>query len=113
MCSTVKKPEFSKIRLVLGPEGGGFMRFYCIILLVRSEVLTETSMKKAVFWDVAPCCLVHTDVRFEGAYCLHHQSDEFISYLCIFSLVTRNEHMGRLIKNIYAFSSRPNLLTSI
>jgi hypothetical protein len=30
MCSTFKKPEFSKIRLVLGPEGSRFMRFYCI-----------------------------------------------------------------------------------
>jgi hypothetical protein len=24
-----KKPEFFKIWLVLGPEGSGFMRFYC------------------------------------------------------------------------------------
>jgi hypothetical protein len=41
--------------------------------LLRSEVLTATSMKMAVFWDVAPCSLVDTDRRFRGAYCLHHQ----------------------------------------
>jgi hypothetical protein len=23
------------------------------------------------FWDVAPCSLVNTDLRFNGAYCLH------------------------------------------
>jgi hypothetical protein len=31
---------------------------------VMFEVLTATSMKMAVFWDVAPCILVHTDRRF-------------------------------------------------
>jgi hypothetical protein len=31
-----------------------------------------TSMKMAVFWDVAPCGLVDIDRRFRGAYCLHH-----------------------------------------
>jgi hypothetical protein len=25
-----------------------------------------------VFWDVPPCSLVETDLRFRGAYCLHH-----------------------------------------
>jgi hypothetical protein len=28
-----------------------------------------------VFWDVAPCSLVAIDLRFRGAYCLHHQGD--------------------------------------
>jgi hypothetical protein len=29
-------------------------------------VLTATGMKMAVFWDVAPCCLLETDRRFRG-----------------------------------------------
>lgn len=28
------------------------------------SVLTAASMKVTVFWDVAPCCLVETDLRF-------------------------------------------------
>jgi hypothetical protein len=31
------------------------------------------SMKMAVFWVVAPCCLVEVYRRFRGACCLHHQ----------------------------------------
>jgi hypothetical protein len=30
-----------------------------------------------VFWDVAPCGLVEGYRRFVGAYCLHHQDDEY------------------------------------
>jgi hypothetical protein len=44
-------------------------------LLVRFHVLTETGMKMAVFWDVAPCSLVDTDRHFRGAYCLQHRTD--------------------------------------
>jgi hypothetical protein len=33
-------------------------------------------MKMAVFWDLAPCSLVHTDRRLKGAYCLQHPGDE-------------------------------------
>jgi hypothetical protein len=40
---------------------------------VRSEVLTEASMKLTVFWDVALCTLVEVFRRFRGAYCLHQQ----------------------------------------
>jgi hypothetical protein len=29
-------------------------------------------MKKAVFWDVAPCGLGKIDRCFRGTYCLHH-----------------------------------------
>jgi hypothetical protein len=31
----------------------------------------------AVFWDVATCGLVDRDRRFRGAYCLHHQGDNW------------------------------------
>jgi hypothetical protein len=41
--------------------------------LVRSAVLSATSMKMGVFSDAAPCCLVKTYRRFREAYCLHHQ----------------------------------------
>jgi hypothetical protein len=34
-------------------------------------------MKMAVFWVAAPCSLVEVYRRFKGAYCLHHQGDEF------------------------------------
>jgi hypothetical protein len=30
-------------------------------------------MKTIAFWDVAPCSLEQIDIRFRGAYCLHHQ----------------------------------------
>jgi hypothetical protein len=43
---------------------------------VRFQVLTATSMKMSVFWDVAPCILVDTGRRFRGAYCLHHQGND-------------------------------------
>jgi hypothetical protein len=29
--------------------------------------------KMAIFWVVAPCCLVEVYRRFRGAYCLHYQ----------------------------------------
>jgi hypothetical protein len=41
--------------------------------LVRFQVLMVMSMKMAVFWDIAPCSLVHTDRRFRGTYCFHDQ----------------------------------------
>jgi hypothetical protein len=36
--------------------------------LVKSEVLMVTSMKMAVFWDVAQCNLVDIDQHFRGAW---------------------------------------------
>jgi hypothetical protein len=41
----------------------------------RFHVLTETSMKMAVFWDVKPYSLVDIDRRFRSAYCLLEQSN--------------------------------------
>jgi hypothetical protein len=43
---------------------------------LRFQVLTVTSMKMTVFWDVAPCDLVEVYRRFKGACCLHHQDDD-------------------------------------
>jgi hypothetical protein len=43
---------------------------------MRFQVLTAASMKMTVFWDVTPCCLVETDRRFRGSFCLRHQGDE-------------------------------------
>jgi hypothetical protein len=34
------------------------------LTLARFQVLQTTSMKMAVFWDVAPCSMVDTDRRF-------------------------------------------------
>jgi hypothetical protein len=39
---------------------------------VRFEVFTAVTMKKAVFWDVAPC-RYGVNRRFGGTYCLHLQ----------------------------------------
>jgi hypothetical protein len=47
------------------------MKSYC----VGFEVLTAVSTKMAVFWIVAPCCLVEVYQRFRGSRCLHHQGD--------------------------------------
>jgi hypothetical protein len=46
-------------------------------VVVGFQVLTAVSMKFRVFWDVAPCSHVEVDRRFRGAYCLHHQGDEW------------------------------------
>jgi hypothetical protein len=43
---------------------------------VRFQVLTETSIKIAVFWDVAQCSLVVIYQSFRGTYFLHHQGDK-------------------------------------
>jgi hypothetical protein len=32
--------------------------------LVRFQIFTAASMKTAVFWDVVPCSLAETDLRF-------------------------------------------------
>jgi hypothetical protein len=37
----------------------------------RFQALTETSMKMAAAWDVAPCSLVDIERRFRGACCLN------------------------------------------
>jgi hypothetical protein len=36
-----------------------------------------TGKQMAAFWNVASCVLVDIHRRFGGAYCLHHQGDEF------------------------------------
>jgi hypothetical protein len=41
--------------------------------MVGFEVLTAVSSKMAVFWVVAPCCLVEVYQRFRGTCSLHHQ----------------------------------------
>jgi hypothetical protein len=48
-------------------------------LKIRFEVLTATSMKMTVFWDVAPCSRIDIDWRFGWAYCLHHHG--FFNFL--------------------------------
>jgi hypothetical protein len=47
------------------------------LVLVKFQVLKAMSMKMAVFWVVAPCSLVEVYRRFKGAFCLHHESDEY------------------------------------
>jgi hypothetical protein len=40
---------------------------------VRFQVLTATSIKMAVLWDVPPCSLLEIDRRLRGVYYLHNQ----------------------------------------
>jgi hypothetical protein len=48
-------------------------RFEDPLYHVRFQILTAASMKFGVFSDVALCSHVEIDLRFRGAYCLHHQ----------------------------------------
>jgi hypothetical protein len=41
----------------------------------------------AVFWVVAPCSLVEVYRRFRGAYCLHHQGDEYYLFKIRFNII--------------------------
>jgi hypothetical protein len=47
-----------------------------LVIQVGFEVVTAVSMKIAVFWVVAPCCLVEVYQRFSGPCCRHHQGDD-------------------------------------
>jgi hypothetical protein len=40
------------------------------------QVLTATSLKITVFWNIAPCSLINVDRRVSRAYCLHRQGCE-------------------------------------
>jgi hypothetical protein len=46
---------------------------FIYLWFVRFQVLTATSLKMAVSWDVAASILVYTDRRFREFYSLHHQ----------------------------------------
>jgi hypothetical protein len=51
-----------------------------------------------VFWNVALCCLVETNRRFRGAYCLS-----------IISNLTYIERRGRVISTPASYSEGPGL----
>jgi hypothetical protein len=38
---------------------------------VECEILTLVTMEITVFWNMAPCSLIHIHRRFEGKCCLH------------------------------------------
>jgi hypothetical protein len=44
--------------------------------LERCRYTTNSDIKMAVFWVVAPCSLVEVYHRFRGPCCLNHQGDE-------------------------------------
>jgi hypothetical protein len=49
-------------------------RLWCMVTPSEmSLVLAATRMKTVVFWNIAPCSLIHTDRRFRGTFC-HHLS---------------------------------------
>jgi hypothetical protein len=51
--------------------------------VVTFQVLTASSMKFRVFWDVAPCSQVEVDRRLRVAYCLHRPDDGSGTHLYI------------------------------
>jgi hypothetical protein len=73
---------------------------------VRFQVLTATSMKMTVFWDVVPYSLIEIYRRFRGAYCLHHQGDDEATgvaraSVCMKGIVmSRNKCTGELCVSI-------------
>jgi hypothetical protein len=42
------------------------------------EISGSHASKMCVFWHVAPCCLVETDRRFRGTYCIHDDDDDHV-----------------------------------
>jgi hypothetical protein len=66
------------------------------------------SMKMTVFWDVAPCSLVEIGLRFRGAYCLHHQGDDFGAHGIIFmNVCCYNRCHGNVVKGFWIL---PNII---
>jgi hypothetical protein len=58
-----------------------------IVERVRFRVVTETSIKMAVIWVVAPCSPAEVCLRFEDACSLHHRDDACIES-CPFKVPT-------------------------
>jgi hypothetical protein len=46
-----------------------YMRVICSNL--RFELLMDVSINIIVFWDVTPCSLLDSNLRFRGTCCLH------------------------------------------
>jgi hypothetical protein len=46
-------------------------------------------MKMTAFRNTASCSLLEVELRFRGAYCLHHQGDDGDSTYCETSVSTR------------------------
>jgi hypothetical protein len=60
-------------------------------------------MKIIDFWDVAPYIIDKNDTRFEGAYCFHHQVDEFLS-----SSTSGSRFNSEIGSSIICISSSPS-----
>jgi hypothetical protein len=68
-----------KIREIIGMKDGTYGRRdkpEISFMEVKLQVLTVSTLKFTVFWDVLPCSQIDVDRRFRVAYCLQHQSDE-------------------------------------
>jgi hypothetical protein len=50
-----------------------------VVRVLKYPQLVNVVIKFSVFWDVLPFSQVDVDRRFRGAYCLHHQGDEWAS----------------------------------
>jgi hypothetical protein len=61
-----------------------------LILGMRFQVLTGAIMKVTVFWYVEPCSLIEMYRSSRGAYCLHHEGDNY------FYETTRRQNPRRL-----------------
>jgi hypothetical protein len=65
------------------------------------QVHTVVSMKMAVLWVVALCCLVDVNMHFRGICCLHHQGDETLMPNIIWALRRYIPHFNVIILLIY------------
>jgi hypothetical protein len=97
----------------------------CFFTLPKSEYHKKSKM--AVFWRDEPCSLVEIYRRFRGAYCLHHQGDEYRSkHLWNVGqfLLDNTAHHARIQPSSYSppwesesyvvlFGERPNLIPII
>jgi hypothetical protein len=67
-------------------------------------------MKIRVFWDVALCGHVEVDQRFTGAYCLHHQGDDWGSKLLWNVVILQQDYTAlypRQLSSLYSPSWKP------
>jgi hypothetical protein len=58
----------------------------------------------AVFWDVSPCGMVHTDRRFRGAYFLHYRGGNLLFHFPYLSVLIN--HISYISVNFRVHETR-------
>jgi hypothetical protein len=65
--------ELKSVDWIHVAQGKGSIK--CGNFSMKFQVPTVMSTNIAVFWDVAPCSPVNTDLCFRKANCFHHPDD--------------------------------------